>query len=42
MKNLDKKNYEKSMKKIQNLQKKFILIQLYSGFGNKIFDIKSQ
>lgn len=38
MKNL-KKNYESSMKKINKLENKFILIQLYAGFGNKIFDI---
>ena len=30
--------YEKSMKKIDNLENKFVLIQLYAGFGNKIFD----
>jgi hypothetical protein len=33
------KNYKESMKKINNLENKFILIQLYAGFGNKIFDI---
>lgn len=37
MKN-SKINYEKSMIKINNLENKFILIQLYAGFGNKIFD----
>ena len=30
--------YEKYMKKIDNLENKFVLIQLYAGFGNKIFD----
>jgi hypothetical protein len=30
--------YEKNMLKIDNLKKKFILIQTYSGFGNKVFD----
>jgi hypothetical protein len=34
-----KKNYKTSMKKINNLENKFILIQLYAGFGNKIFDV---
>lgn len=38
MKNISHKNYEKTMIKIDNLKKKFILIQNYSGFGNKIFD----
>lgn len=31
-------NYKKNMKKIDNLQHKFILVQIYTGFGNKIFD----
>lgn len=30
--------YEKNMSKIDNLKKKFILIQIYTGFGNKVFD----
>jgi len=38
MKN-SKINYEKSMIKINNLENKFISIQNYAGFGNKIFDI---
>ena len=33
------KKYEISMKKIDKLENKFILIQQYTGFGNKIFDI---
>lgn len=39
MSKLDKrKEYEKTMEKIDKLEDKFILIQLYAGFGNKIFD----
>ncbi len=34
----DRLEYEKSMVKIDNLDNKFVLIQLYAGFGNKIFD----
>jgi hypothetical protein len=30
--------YQKNMTKIDNLKKKFILIQIYTGFGNKVFD----
>ena len=33
-----KNTYQKNMLKIDNLKKKFILIQIYAGFGNKIFD----
>ena len=32
------KMYIKNMKKINNLKKKFILIQSYHGFGNLLFD----
>lgn len=32
------KIYQKNMIKIDNLEKKFILIQAYAGFGNKVFD----
>ncbi len=30
--------YQKNMKKVDNLKKRFILIQQYTGFGNKIFN----
>jgi hypothetical protein len=30
--------YKNTMVKIKNLKKKFILIQQYTGLGNKIFD----
>jgi hypothetical protein len=33
-----RKEYEKNMKKVENLSNKFILIQSYTGFGNKVFD----
>ncbi len=38
---LFKKNEEfrKNMKKIDNLEKKYILLFIYSGFGNKVFDL---
>ncbi len=32
------KEYELNMKKVENLKDKFILIQIYTGFGNKLFD----
>jgi hypothetical protein len=38
---LFEKNKEniKNMKKIDNLEKKYILLFIYSGFGNKVFDL---
>lgn len=38
MSNNSNKNYKDNMVKIENIKKKYILIQTYTGFGNKIFD----